>query len=56
MELFATYDVLAVPVIDSTGALVGVVAVDDVLDLLLAEHRPGERRYRVMSARRHAPT
>ncbi len=55
MELFATYDVLAVPVVDSAGALAGVVAVDDILDKLLAEHRPGERRYGVMSARRHAP-
>lgn len=55
MELFATYDVLAVPVVDSTGALAGVVAVDDILDTLLAQHRPGERQYPVMSARRRAP-
>jgi magnesium transporter len=55
MELFAAYDVLAVPVVDSAGALAGVVAVDDILDTLLAEHRPGETRYPVMSARRRAP-
>jgi CBS domain-containing protein len=56
MQLFANYDVLAVPVVDGAGALVGVVAVDDILDELLAKHRPGERRYRVMKARRRAPS
>jgi hypothetical protein len=55
MERFATYDVLAVPVVDAAGVLVGVVAIDDILDVLLAEHLPGERRYRVMDARRRAP-
>lgn len=55
LELFATYDVLAVPVVDSAGALSGVVAVDDILDRLLAEHRPGATRYPVMAARRRAP-
>ena len=55
LELFATYDVLAVPVIDADGVLVGAVAVDDILDELLEEHLPGERRYPVMSARRRAP-
>jgi CBS domain-containing protein/sporulation protein YlmC with PRC-barrel domain len=55
IELFATYDVLALPVVDDTGALVGAVAIDDLLDVMLAERLPGARRYRVMSARRRAP-
>jgi sporulation protein YlmC with PRC-barrel domain len=55
IELFATYDVLAVPVVDAGGALVGAVAVDDLLDVTLADRRPGARRYPVMSARRRAP-
>jgi Mg/Co/Ni transporter MgtE len=55
IELFATYDVLAVPVVDDTGSLVGAVAIDDLLDVTLADRRPGARRFRVMSARRRAP-
>jgi magnesium transporter len=55
IELFATYDVLAVPVVDHAGVLVGAVAIDDLLDVTLADRRPGARRYRVMSARRRAP-
>jgi Mg/Co/Ni transporter MgtE len=55
LELFATYDVLAVPVVDAAGTLAGVVGVDDILDVLLAERRPGRRRYRIMGARRRAP-
>jgi magnesium transporter len=55
LELFATYDVLAVPVVDAGGVLVGAVAIDDILDELLREHLPGQKRYPVMSARRHAP-
>lgn len=55
MELFATYDVLAVPVVGEDRTLVGMVAIDDILDELLAGLRPGGRRYEVMSARRRAP-
>jgi Mg/Co/Ni transporter MgtE len=55
MEVFAGYDVLAVPVVDQAGALVGAVAIDDLLDVTLADRRPGGRRYPVMSARKRAP-
>ena len=36
-RLLATYDLLAVPVLDAERRLVGVVSVDDVLDHLLPE-------------------
>lgn len=55
MARFATYDVLAVPVVDDEGVLVGAVAIDDVFDLVLAAHRPGATRFPVMGARRRAP-
>jgi CBS domain-containing protein len=56
VELFATYDVLAVPVVDQDGSLVGAVAIDDLLDVTLADRLPGARRYAPMSARRRAPS
>jgi magnesium transporter len=55
IDLFAGYDVLAIPVVDAAGTLVGAVAVDDLLDVTLADRRPGARRFGVMSARRRAP-
>ncbi|MGE5636743.1 MAG: CBS domain-containing protein, partial [Nocardioidaceae bacterium] len=55
LELFAAYDVLAVPVVDGDGRLIGAVAVDDVLDVLLADRLPGARRFRLLAARRRAP-
>jgi Mg/Co/Ni transporter MgtE len=55
LDLFATYDLLAVPVVDQAGSLVGAVAIDDLLDVTLADSLPGAQRYRVMSARRRAP-
>ncbi|MBN1529383.1 MAG: magnesium transporter [Thermoleophilaceae bacterium] len=47
IDLFALHDVLALPVVDVDGRLVGAVAMDDVLEELVAERLPGRRpRYR----------
>jgi CBS domain-containing protein len=54
-DLFALHDVLAVAVVDDAGRLIGAVAVDDVLEELLAERLPGARdRGFATTRRRHA--
>ncbi len=45
IDLFALQDYLALPVVDEEGRLVGVVAVDDVLEELLAERLPGQGHF-----------
>jgi CBS domain-containing protein len=55
IERFANHDVLAVPVVDAAGILVGAVAIDDLLDVILADRLPGAQRFGVMSVRRRAP-
>jgi magnesium transporter len=45
LEAFALNDLLAVPVVDEDGTLLGAVAVDDVIEELLVERLPGGRRY-----------
>lgn len=55
VDRFALEDVLALPVVDADGRLVGAVAVDDVLEELLAERLPGAskfRRHRILRRRR----
>jgi len=47
--------VVAGRVVNATGKLVGAGAIDDLLDVTLAERFPGARRYGPMSARRRAP-
>jgi Mg/Co/Ni transporter MgtE len=44
IDLFAVQDVLALPVLDAGDRLVGAVAIDDVLEELLAERLPQHRR------------
>ncbi len=51
VDIFALHDVLAVPVVDDEGRLVGVIAVDDVFEELLAERLPARRRYRPFGRR-----
>ncbi len=46
VDRFALEDVLALPVVDGEGRLVGAVAVDDVLEELLAERLPGKTKFR----------
>ena len=45
IDLFALQDYLALPVVDDDGRLVGVIAIDDVLEELLAERLPGQSRF-----------
>ena len=45
IDVFALHDFLALPVVDDEERLLGVVAVDDVLEELLAERLPGQGRY-----------
>lgn len=52
IDHFALHDVLAVPVVDEAGRLLGAVAVDDILEEVLAERLPGGRRYRGVRRRR----
>lgn len=50
IDLFTLHDWLALPVVDEGSRLVGVVAIDDVLEELLAERLPGQGRYRRVRA------
>jgi magnesium transporter len=55
-ELFARHDLLAVPVVDGENRPLGVVAVDDVLEEILAARLPQQRpRYRRRLRMHRAP-
>jgi sporulation protein YlmC with PRC-barrel domain/CBS domain-containing protein len=55
VDLFAMHDVLAVAVVDAMGRVIGAVAVDDVLEELLAERLPGRHgAWFAATRRRHA--
>jgi len=57
VEIFARYDVVAVPVVDDERRPLGVVAVDDLLEELLAERLPRHRRlYRRPFGKRRGQT
>ena len=43
--LFALHDILALPVLDDRGHIMGAVAIDDIIEELLAERLPGRRRF-----------
>jgi CBS domain-containing protein len=45
IDEFALHDVLAIPVVDAERRVIGAIAVDDVLEELLAERLPGRRRF-----------
>ncbi len=45
IRLFATHDLRNAPVVDREGRMLGVVAIDDILDELVAERLPGRSRY-----------
>lgn len=45
IDLFALQDYLALPVVDDEGRLVGVVAIDDIVEELLAERLPGQGHF-----------
>jgi magnesium transporter len=48
LDLFAVHDVLALPVVDGDGRIIGAVGVDDVLEELLVERLPGRRRFAIL--------
>ena len=54
LDLFARHDVLALPVVDAAGRVIGAVGVDDVLEELLAERLPGRRRFAILPRLRGA--
>lgn len=51
VDLFATRDIRAVAVVDEDGRMVGAVAIEDVLDELVAERLPGRSRFHHLLAR-----
>ena len=52
LDLFARHDVLTVGVVDGGGRLIGAVAIDDVLEELLAERLPARPHGRLAAIRR----
>lgn len=56
IRLFATHDLRNAPVVDDTGRMIGAVAIDDVLDELVAERLPGRSRYLHLLSRHRRTT
>ena len=49
-QLTQNYDLVAIPVVDEDGRIVGVVTVDDVIDALVEEHTEDVQRFGGMEA------
>ncbi|HEX6558001.1 MAG TPA: magnesium transporter, partial [Longimicrobiales bacterium] len=49
-RLFADYDVVALPVVDDTGRMVGIVTVDDIVDVVQEEATEDVQKYGGMEA------
>ncbi|MBN8980135.1 MAG: magnesium transporter [Rhizobiales bacterium] len=49
-RLIAKYDLLAVPVVDKTGHLIGIVTVDDIIDAIIEENTEDVQKFGGMSA------
>ena len=49
-RLISKYDLLAVPVVDNSGEMLGIVTVDDVMDALIAESTEDAQRFGGMQA------
>ena len=49
-RLFADYDVVALPVVDDTGKMVGIVTVDDIVDVVQEEVTEDVQKYGGMEA------
>ena len=49
-RLFADYDVVALPVVDDTGKMVGIVTVDDIVDVVQEETTEDVQKYGGMEA------
>ena len=54
IEVFRKYDALAMPVVDSAGVLVGIVTVDDILDVAEEEHTEDYTRLAGMDPLEHS--
>jgi magnesium transporter len=49
-RLISKYDLIAVPVVDESGKIIGIVTVDDVLDAIVAEDTEDVQRFGGMEA------
>ncbi len=49
-QLTRNYDLVAIPVVDETNRIIGVVTVDDVLDALVEEHTEDSQKFGGMQA------
>ena len=55
-RLISKYDLLAVPVVDAAGRVIGIVTVDDVIDAIVAGGHRGRAEVRRHGGARRSPT